>query len=393
VKDIVSNGIVFITHASWPVPALTAGILWLGALSPAKGQDPGLRMIVATEVVCRAQPSRSAAPVRSYRLGDLLPAARTETGADGDTWYFDQWRVSGRSPSCWVYGPLTTEFVRANPEPALLASVDHILQRADRVTFEEYVEVDNLLSEDTYAPVVASSGPLQFGRLRIVERLVLQADGQSIDREPLKRAWILAHRDLLWHFEPGDQWYVRPDVYWSLYERHKEAPWAEDLAWAAAQLWVPSDECYADCVLEKVNQTFVQYWTRYPDGVAVKQALAQAIPMVKYSASIACHDKHVSYSVSRELLDQIRRSLAQVTASEKEQLLESLDHIQRKCLAVALRGEARPRPNRLISSGLANRTLSWRQSEAARRTRRLPPALFESTADGPAGSLRLRTRA
>lgn len=316
----------------WPPCALTAAaILWLSGLSPAEDEDPPLRMIIATNAVCRAEPSRAAAKVRPYQVGDLLSGDKKEIPKDGEAWYLDRWRMTSRSPDCWVYGPLTTEFVRTTPEPALLAVVDHILHRSDTPTFQEYVEVENLLLTDSYSSVVRSSGLLQSGRLRIVERVVREATGRSIERDPLKKAWVLAHRDLLDYFDPDDAWYVRPDAYWSLYERHKQAPWAEDLAWAAAQLPIPSDECYANCVLDKVNRTFVQYWRRYPTGTYITPALAQATPLVNYATRLACSDRQSKESVDRDLLNTIRNSLAHVISPEKRELLASLDEIQRKC--------------------------------------------------------------
>ena len=141
----------------------------------------------------------------------------------------------------------------------------------------------------------------------------------------------MAHRDLLDYFRPADWWYVRPEVYWSLYERHKQAPWAEDCAWAAAQLPMPSDECYAACVLGKVNRTVVQYWRRYPAGTYIEPALGQATPLVNCAATLACHDGDLRYSVDRDLLDSIRRSVTPVVSPRKRELLASLDDIQRTC--------------------------------------------------------------
>ena len=131
---------------------------------------------------------------------------------------------------------------------------------------------------------------------------------------------------------PDDAWYVRPDAYWSLYEGQKQAPWAEDFAWAAAQLPIPSDECYANCALDKVNRTFAQYWTRYPAGTYIESALRQATPLVTYATTVACFNRHiVSESVDRDLLDSIRKSLTAVTSSRRSELLAGLDEIQRKC--------------------------------------------------------------
>jgi hypothetical protein len=152
-----------------------------------------------------------------------------------------------------------------------------------------------------------------------------------LDADPLKKAWVLSHGDLVYYFDSDDQWHVRPAAYWSLYREYQQAPWAENLASTAAQLFIPSDECYANCLLDKIDKTFLQYWTRYPQGSAIGPALRKAAAMAKSAANLACLDKNTTYSVPRSLLDKLRISLQDVTAPEKRQLLRDLDLIERKC--------------------------------------------------------------
>jgi len=291
-----------------------------------------LRMVIAAGVVCRAQPYALAERVYTYNLGDLVGVTK-ETSEGGALWYFDQWRVSGQSPFCWVYGPLTTEFKETDPEPALLAVIDHVLQRPNESRFEDYVAVENLLAEGRFSAVVRSSGLLQFRKLNLLNQALSREDarGRMFDRDPLKKAWVQSHGDLVYYFDADDQWQVRPEAYWSLYEEYQQAPWAEELASTAAQLFVPSDQCYAHCLLNKIDKTFLQYWTRYPKGSTIGPALTKATALAKYAANLACLDKETDYSVPRSLLDKIRLSLQEVTAPEKRQLLGYLDQIERKC--------------------------------------------------------------
>ncbi len=290
------------------------------------------RMVIATDVVCRTRPEFSAPRAHMYELGDIA-GVTNESKGEGGSWYFDQWRVSGQSPSCWVYGPLTADFAESNPGPALLALMDHLLQRPNAARFEDYVAVENLLMEARFSSLVMSSGLLRFRRLTIIHRAISREDarGHMIDKDPLKKAWVLSHKDVVYYFEIGDEWRMRPETYWSLFEQYKEAPWAEDLAWAAAQLPLSGDECYADCLLERINKTFLQYWTRFPKGYAIDQALTKAAQIAEDAANIACFDKDPNYSVSRPLLTNIRNNLMEVTAPAKSQLLKFIDQIELKC--------------------------------------------------------------
>jgi hypothetical protein len=281
-------------------------------------------MVIAADAVCRSEPNVSAAKVHSYQLGDLAIVTK-ESQEDGTVWYFDS--------SCWIYGALTTEFSESNPEPSALALIDHLLQRPNEARFEDYVMVENKLTEFPFASVVRSSGLLQFRKLTLVKQAVSRNDlrGRTVAKDPLKKAWVLLHGDLVFYFDPDDGWFVRPEAYWDLYEKYKQEPWAEDLAWTAAQLPIPSDECYADCVLGKIDRTFLQYWTRFPKGSKVSQALTEATPMAKYAVDLACSRNDTDFSVPRPLLEKIRTSLAGVTAPEKRQLLDYLAQIEQKC--------------------------------------------------------------
>ncbi len=100
--------------------------------------------------------------------------------------------------------------------------------------------MDNLLTHD-FSSALAPSGLLQFRRLRIIDRAssLRSAYLDSVAKDPMTHAWFLSREDLLKYFEPDGRWYLKPEAYWSLYEKNKQAPWAEELAWAAAQLTIP----------------------------------------------------------------------------------------------------------------------------------------------------------
>jgi hypothetical protein len=239
--------------------------------------------------------------------------------------------VSGQSSACWVYGPLTTEFAHSNPQPALMAVVDHILHRSDPVRFEDYVAVDNLLTYD-YPSDLYSSGLLQFRRLSMIERAVSlpAATRRLVAKDPLMRAWFLSHPGPLTFFEPDGRWFLEPETYWDLYEKYKQAPWAEELAGAAAQLFVPRDECFADCVLQVIHRTYQQYWTRLPHGALINEVIGKAAARAKYASQMVCYDA----PVPRPFLDAMRTSLAGVTAPGKHEILMSLNELekaQEKC--------------------------------------------------------------
>jgi hypothetical protein len=293
---------------------------------------PQSRMVITTDAVCRVAPDASAAVDYSYKLGDIVQATKEELSR-GTYWYFDISHIKGEAPSCWIDASLTTEYSPSNPEPALVAALDQMLQHPDKARFEDYVAAENLLSGPAYSPVWTSSGLLQFRELSLIDQAISRDDarGRTLSKEPLKKAWVLSHGNLVIYFDPDDRWFVLPEKYWDLYEKNKQEPWAEDLAWTAAQVPIPSDECYADCVLDKIDRTFLQYWTRFPRGSKIRQALTEATPMAKYAVELACSSDDTDFSVPRPLLEKLRTSLAGVTAPEKGQFLDYLAQIEQKC--------------------------------------------------------------
>jgi hypothetical protein len=305
----------------------STAIAWLVLCGSATAQDITERIIIGVDVVCRSQPNRSAPVAHRYQLGDLINVTRTSLDA-GESWYFDQSRISGQSPSCWVSDGLTASFDRSNPETGLLAIVDHILQRTEPVSFEEYVEVDNLLS-NRYKRTLDMSGLLQFRRLVIISRAVRlpSARGRIVEKDPFKYAWMQSHQDLLYYFEPGDDWNIRTSPFWSLHDKYANAPWAEELAWAAAQITVPGDECYSRCILSRVIETDMGYWLRYPTGTHIIKSLQNSQVILKYAAEYGCGGDPKVLS----LVETIRASLTAVEAQEKSQLLALLAETAQKC--------------------------------------------------------------
>jgi hypothetical protein len=93
--------------------------------------------------------------------------------------------------------------------------------------------------------------------------------------------------------------------------------------------WVPSDECYADCILEGIRRTFMQYWTHFPEGVYVREALTRAARRAAYGAEVGCVDG--ASAATRALAVRIGESLPRLADPSKDQLREHLADIEGDC--------------------------------------------------------------
>jgi len=288
-----------------------------------------LRLIVATGTTCHTLPDPGSPIAERYHLGDVVGASKSTKGLGGRLYYFDSWRVKGISPTCWVAAYTTVPLSREHPESGFAAVAEHVLARGDSTSFENLVEAENLLIEPNhYSGMVesplATSGLLQFRRLQLVERAARLVDAHDLEDAPVKRAWVLAHRDVLYFYEPDAMWFVANERYWTLYDANSGAPWEEELAAYAAQRMPPSDECGADCFLSMIAGGPQQYWTRLPAGRSIDKVLTLANRLA--DDAIAAIDEEAP---TRAAIAGVRSSLAHVGAPEKLALLDRLARLDR----------------------------------------------------------------
>ena len=72
-------------------------VLLIAAARGAPAQPGDLRMVIGTDVVCRAEPDRTSPAAAAPRLGDVFGVVDSRVGVPGqDTWY----ARAGRRP-CW----------------------------------------------------------------------------------------------------------------------------------------------------------------------------------------------------------------------------------------------------------------------------------------------------
>ena len=308
--------------------ALLFSFLWLSAY-PLQGQNwwlrdagDGARVIVETGVTCDILPTVK----MTIPLG--MPIRRvTEVKESGETFYLGYPSMAPNS-RCRVFGPSTAVWHAAEPDSLLVAILDHALARKD-AAFEDLVGAENyLVKTDTRWKTQAGrhqiSGHLQFRWLQLISRAV-GLDGFNEDK-PLVESWILSHGDLLDRFQPSGEWSVPISEFWRLFESNEAAPWSEELAWFAANLPLQHDECETTCILAGyIGNRILQYWTRFPSGLHIGQALVEASKRLQEVDPAICDKDDL------KLLADIRRSLSKVAHPSKREILNSLADIERAC--------------------------------------------------------------
>jgi len=309
--------------------AAAAAIAIAAKLHAQTWSPDSLRLVVATGTTCHTLPDPGSPIAERYHLGDVVGASKSTRGLGSRLYYFDSWRVKGISPTCWVPAYTTVPLSREHPESAFAAVAEHVLTGSDSKSFETLVEAENLLVEPNhYSGMVesplAKSGLLQFRRLQLIERAARLVDAHTLEDAPVKRAWVLAHRDVLYFYEPDAMWFIANERYWALYDANRVAPWGEELAAYAAQRLPPSDECGSDCFLSMIAEGPQQYWTRLPDGRSIHKVLTLANKLA--DESIAAIEEEPP---TRAAIDGVRSSLTRVGAPEKLALLDRLARLDR----------------------------------------------------------------
>ena len=318
------------TAALWLVGA--AGVLM--AATVAHAQRLSAYMVLEPLAPCRVDPEAGARVIGSARLGITVWADR-DTTHDNTQWYSAEAIVSEAGGRCWLDARSVIRVDGNRPGPALELLTERALDPKTPWAFADLVAAENVLI-GPYRSALQRSGLLQFRRLLIIARANrVPSDGAQ---DPLREAWVLAHSEYLADDPFGGGSYALSQPYWNLFEKFKKASWADELAWKAAQLTPPTDECYSECVLSfHILRGPVQYWRRLPRGTHVEEALTTAIASAKYATDLACYDRKTTRGsrsespVPLDLTATIRNSLLRVTALEKRELLKYLKEAEDKC--------------------------------------------------------------
>lgn len=312
--------------------------LVLGAASAALAQPRDVRVAIGSDVVCRSRAERGAPVITPLHLGDPFSTKRAVLDAANAVWY----EVADRRVPCFVFAVLTAPFDGYdNPDPALAAIAKHALAPETKASFQHLVAVENLLLERKLRRVRYFSAPaemppvLHLRHLQVVDRAARTLGRQQAAQDPLVTAWLLAHRDLVSYFEPGGGYIVLGSHFWEIYDRYHTSPAAEEMAWVAAETPVPADECYTECHLDALAQTYMRYWRQFPDGPHVREGIKHGVRRSQYAARycplIAGNHVRESPDRIRTLVADLRESLLQVTVVEKTDLSRYLSEIESIC--------------------------------------------------------------
>jgi hypothetical protein len=134
---------------------------------------------------------------------------------------------------------------------------------------------------------------------------------------------------VLRYHEPGGRWILPPEVGWRLYDQYRSTPWAEEIAWFAAQGSLGGDECDAACIFDGLSRSYARYWEAFPNGRWIDEALTSASRRTVHARGTAC--MYGSPEATRASAARIRASLARVAAPRRDSILAHVAEVERGC--------------------------------------------------------------
>ncbi|MBL7978538.1 MAG: SH3 domain-containing protein [Bacteroidetes Order II. Incertae sedis bacterium] len=297
-------------------------------------------IVIGSNIRVRQASDVSATELGKLGLGVIVvqkgkSVTKTTIGGKTDFWY----QISTPTLTGWVFGAFLKPYVASQKQviymelvrSRLATEATNFLDEADLVVFTE-----RAIREIKSPPLV---GELEMSRLLALKRaapLMLMDTNTGTYPEPYK-SWAQRHEaKSLFYDEISAQYLLKPEVFWNLATKYKNAAIGERIAWEASQVPL-GGECEGDlsCNLGYFNVTIGEYLRRYPKGVHVKEALNQVSEWL--SSILQLEEPYINevfYPGQRKdfqsTYDAFRRAVNGTVNPIKAEVLDLLSQIDQK---------------------------------------------------------------
>ena len=312
-----------------------------GRPGPATRPEGRELAIIAADVACRSRPSRTVPDhVTVLPLDFHFRAERADTSVAGEAWVrVNMW-------GCWV---LAAHTAPGDSEGHVLTIAERLLSATADWSLENRLRVYNVLSSRNrgHRDEVEASPILGLRRL---ETLDVTLDGlHPMFADVRSRAWTRSLGDEVALKHEGHAWTVSDEAYLALYDRYRSDPLADDILWryASESAWDCEGD-FACSVEEGVNARLARYWTQFPGGRNIAEAIEAARLVLGYGlkSCIAARDPGGDATEARmwgwsgwgreggEITRELLATLEEVREEDKAPLLETLGELEACAAAV-----------------------------------------------------------
>lgn len=295
--------------------------------------------VIASDVVCRFEPSRTVSGYAVLRLDTHFTTDRPDTVAGGEAWVAvpDWW-------GCWI--PLS-DTAPAGAAEHVLAIADRFLTSGEGRTLDHSLRVYNVLASRRlgHRAVVDSSAVLTLRRLQVLREVLNAINPSFYNTGAVARGWVTQLDDEVRLWSIGGQWLVRDEAFLRAWETHRDGPWAEAILWEFATGPTPHDceGSFSCSATVEVMNKLARYWMEYPRGAHVGRAVEIAAARLDGFLG-TCEGARGAEPGSRAanswrwvywnrdgagVAGEMRATLSEVGQSDRAPLLELLDGLDR----------------------------------------------------------------
>ncbi len=286
-------------------------------------------IVAANGVRIRREPDFAAETVQIARIGTTFALL----GQSGD-WNKIRLGKAEEETSGWIAKKLTRDFTSARRGEIYRSVADKYLKQT-APAFADIAQIAEFLADaQTEFKKESDQADFAFRRLTAVKIALDRIPLEKQEENPYKD-FLEKNKEEIVYSDPSGRWLVRGEVFWSLRDKYKNLPLAEEIAWTAAQNPIPGEcEGYINCILYQLRATDGEYLNFYPNGKYSRQSLKNLTDFLAPVAADAT-DKTVYSSATdtsdraefNKLLTELRAIVAKTPHLEKSKTLAQIKKI------------------------------------------------------------------
>lgn len=294
----------------------------------------------ASGVRARTTPATSGEEVARLPIGTLVKQVDNDqragqVGNKNDFWYHV---ALPNGKDGWVFGAFLTRFDEKR-RGEIYQGIATAKVKAEDTSFAECADLLRFLTAATSEVTDrATLAELELWRLLAMQKAFEKIPVDKLEQPEYQR-FVNAYKASIVYSEPSGSWLVNSDLLWNLQKKYADLPFADTIAWEAANLPLPG-ECETDdtCHLSYLQETKARYVQLYPKGKQVEEALQSLIEAMEGTLEMM---KNVATPKGNSAEDRrirkdaltasakLRTSVAQVTGPKKTKLLQLLTQYEK----------------------------------------------------------------
>lgn len=230
----------------------------------------------------------------------------------------------------WISKTITEDFSSANKTKIYNSIADKYLVN-EKLDFLTAANVYYFLKK---AGNETESAELELKAYKMLAKTLALMPFDKLNENPYKNFTDKNESEIVYS-EPAGQWFVHAERLWELHAKNKNKPLGEEIAWQAAQTFLPGEcEGYVNCYVYTLRVTDGEYLNFYPAGKHSRQALLNITnflePIYQDAGQKAVYTGPYDISDRAELnkhLAELRMIISKTPYVEKQKTINQINKI------------------------------------------------------------------